>query len=442
MLCEILFATSFWKTTDLGMIFDSIADIRQWSLDNPGLAIWNQPEVAHLDINAIVLDFLHGCENHVTKSGSEKYETTQMRELIIALLNGHPEQRPTVNEAIAIIGRPSQVKTLKWAVVPVIKSIGLEIEDDAETEPTENSASLMEMPLQHIYYLWKLAGGDVELEMTRVGLLLATPTIELLPRICRIEDGKETGSTGRDTAYLYSSATSILRLDELRHRLDSNGQADRDMFEWDANYFMVVDENDVDFLLQPTDTYKAGTSPENDEDDFIFVEAGDGSALNGRPTLGGSNSAVSIPGSAHNQSEPIRPVSTASAPSIRSNQSFSQSTQTPKLPLVQREKAPLYQYHRIRLFSQLLKQYPASRTEIIHHAKVDIPPVLRGAVWAAILGVSSDYQEAYARIDKVTDFGTDRQVSYRYSALIRCCTAANTMCFELPRLKLVSTILA
>lgn len=410
MLCEILFATSFWKTTDLGMVFDSIADIRQWSLDNPDLPIWDHPEVAHLDINEIVLDFLHGCENHVNKSDIDKSETTQMMALIIALLNGYPAKRPTLNEAITILAGTVQTEKWKWAATPVMRSSGIEAEEDTEELATENLVSPLEMPLRHVYYLWNLAGGDVELEMTRVGLLLATPVIELLPRICRVQDGKESGSTGRDTAYLYSNATSVLRLDELRHRLNSNGQADRDMFEWDTNYFMVVEENDVNFLVQSTETNIADNVPDKDEDDFIFVELGDAGVTGGPPTLGSIQSSVSTPGSMQYQVEPNRPISTTSTPSIRSNQSFSNSTQTPKLPLLQREKAPLYQYHRIQLFSELLNQYPASRNEIIHHAKVDIPPALRGWIWAAILGVGSDYNEAYSRIDKVTDFGTDRQV--------------------------------
>jgi hypothetical protein len=246
--------------------------------------------------------------------------------------------------------------------------------------------------------------------MTRVGLLLATPVIELLPRICRVQDGKESGSTGRDTAYLYSNATSVLRLDELRHRLDNNSQTDRDMFEWDTNYFMVVEENDVNFLVQSTETNITDNVPDKDEDDFIFVELGDAGVTSGPLTLGSIQSSVSTPGSMQYQVEPNRPISTTSTPSIRSNQSFNNSTQTPKLPLLQREKAPLYQYNRIQLFSELLNQYPASRNEIIHHAKVDIPPALRGSIWAAILGVGSDYNEVYSRIDKVTDFGTDRQV--------------------------------
>ncbi|KAH8552787.1 rab-GTPase-TBC domain-containing protein [Umbelopsis sp. PMI_123] len=245
--------------------------------------------------------------------------------------------------------------------------------------------------------------------MTRVGLLLATPVIELLPRICRVQDGKESGSFGRNTAHLYSNATSTLRLDELYLRLQSNSQVDRDMFEWDTNYFMVVDEKDVNFLVEEGAEDAQGASEDHEEDDFIFVEIGETSS-GGRPIPGSGQSITSSPGSTSNAIDSNHPVSTTSTPSIRSNPSFTNSNQIPKLPLIQREKAPLYQFHRIRLFAELLQQYPASRNEIIYHAKVDIPPVLRDQIWAAILGVNSDYQEVYTRIDKVTDFGTDRQI--------------------------------
>jgi hypothetical protein len=411
-LCEVLHGTPFWKTTDLGLIFDSIAGISQWSIDDPDNHFWNHEEAFHLDINATVLDFLHLCENRVKNKSNDNSDTNQMMELIVALLNGNAEKRPSIDESIAIIGVPVQDHLPKWQVGPVLRSLYIELEEDTKNERTDNtekSVSLAEMPLQHVYYLWKLAGGDVEMEMTRVGLLLATPVIELLPRICRVQDGKESGSFGRNTAHLYSNATSTLRLDELYLRLQSNSQVDRDMFEWDTNYFMVVDEKDVNFLVEEGAEDAQGASEDHEEDDFIFVEIGETSS-GGRPIPGSGQSITSSPGSTSNAIDSNHPVSTTSTPSIRSNPSFTNSNQIPKLPLIQREKAPLYQFHRIRLFAELLQQYPASRNEIIYHAKVDIPPVLRDQIWAAILGVNSDYQEVYTRIDKVTDFGTDRQV--------------------------------
>lgn len=41
---------------------------------------------------------------------------------------------------------------------------------------------------------------------------------------------------------------------------------------------------------------------------------------------------------------------------------------------------------------------------------MDIPPLLRGEVWAALLGVVGDIEDQYERIDKETPTPTDRQV--------------------------------
>lgn len=47
---------------------------------------------------------------------------------------------------------------------------------------------------------------------------------------------------------------------------------------------------------------------------------------------------------------------------------------------------------------------------IVKEASKDIPPLLRGEVWAALLDIKSDYERQYMRIDKETPTTTDRQV--------------------------------
>ena len=46
-----------------------------------------------------------------------------------------------------------------------------------------------------------------------------------------------------------------------------------------------------------------------------------------------------------------------------------------------------YQFHRAIIFSRLLESYPYSAKLILSEAVVDICPLLRGEIWAAILGV-------------------------------------------------------
>jgi len=45
------------------------------------------------------------------------------------------------------------------------------------------------------------------------------------------------------------------------------------------------------------------------------------------------------------------------------------------------------QFHRVVLFERLLKAYPYKRQQILQEARVDIPPLFRAHVWAALLQV-------------------------------------------------------
>ncbi|XP_044727731.1 TBC domain-containing protein kinase-like protein, partial [Chrysoperla carnea] len=81
-----------------------------------------------------------------------------------------------------------------------------------------------------------------------------------------------------------------------------------------------------------------------------------------------------------------------------------------QLPLIIREKDPEYQFHRVILLGRMLKGYPSTRDLIVKEAKIDIPPLLRGPIWAALLNVGGSYVENYIRIDKETQTSTDRQI--------------------------------
>ncbi|XP_030758125.1 TBC domain-containing protein kinase-like protein [Sitophilus oryzae] len=80
------------------------------------------------------------------------------------------------------------------------------------------------------------------------------------------------------------------------------------------------------------------------------------------------------------------------------------------LPLVIKEKDPEYQFHRIILFRRLLHGYPFTKDLIIEEAQKDIPPLLRGEIWAALLNVNSLYKMDYLRLDKYSHTTTDRQI--------------------------------
>ncbi|RZC33417.1 TBC domain-containing protein kinase-like protein, partial [Asbolus verrucosus] len=71
------------------------------------------------------------------------------------------------------------------------------------------------------------------------------------------------------------------------------------------------------------------------------------------------------------------------------------------LPLVIREKDSEYQFHR---------GYPHTKDLILKEASKDIPPLLRGEIWAALLDIKGDYERQYLKIDKETSTTTDRQI--------------------------------
>lgn len=78
------------------------------------------------------------------------------------------------------------------------------------------------------------------------------------------------------------------------------------------------------------------------------------------------------------------------------------------LPLVIRERNIEYQFYRIVLFERLLKADPFTHDMIVEQAKIDIPPLLRGLIWACLLNVLPNGK--YDKIDKITPNTTDRQI--------------------------------
>ncbi|KAL4710325.1 hypothetical protein ACJJTC_011141 [Scirpophaga incertulas] len=80
------------------------------------------------------------------------------------------------------------------------------------------------------------------------------------------------------------------------------------------------------------------------------------------------------------------------------------------LPKIIRERDTEYQFYRLLWFNRLLHGYPHTASYIRAEAEIDIPPLVRGDVWAALLGISGDIEDQYERIDKETPTPTDRQI--------------------------------
>ncbi|XP_066429997.1 TBC domain-containing protein kinase-like protein [Eleutherodactylus coqui] len=110
-----------------------------------------------------------------------------------------------------------------------------------------------------------------------------------------------------------------------------------------------------------------------------------------------------VPGEAY---YPLLGEDQSNVPHSGSNNELS----TSNLPLIIRERDTEYQLNRIVLFDRLLKAYPYKKNLIWKEARVDIPPLLRGLTWAALLGVEGAIQEKYDSTDKDTPIPTDRQI--------------------------------
>ncbi|EDV24530.1 uncharacterized protein TRIADDRAFT_11272, partial [Trichoplax adhaerens] len=97
-------------------------------------------------------------------------------------------------------------------------------------------------------------------------------------------------------------------------------------------------------------------------------------------------------------------------PLIEYSHSTEETKETAKLPPIIKERDVCYQTHRIILFQRLLEGYPHTLKTLFSEAATDIPPLLRGKVWSALLGIRGNVQEIYDLIDKETPNSTDRQI--------------------------------
>uniref|UniRef100_A0A6B0VFX4 Putative serine/threonine protein kinase n=1 Tax=Ixodes ricinus TaxID=34613 RepID=A0A6B0VFX4_IXORI len=189
---------------------------------------------------------------------------------------------------------------------------------------------LEERPLQELYFLWRLAGGDAEAELRRRGCLRAKPPICTLPCIVLLE-GDELVQR-KDSVFFFDDTIVTLPTEQLCQRLKGMDPA--------LYYPLIESEQD----------------------------------------------APASPGSANG-------LSNAAA-----------------LPIVIREKDIEYQLQRIILYKRLLEAYPYQRQRIVREAKLDIPPLYRAHIWAALLDVQGDLLREYEAIDKETPTPTDRQI--------------------------------
>lgn len=276
-----------------------------------------------------VISEVHGCFE-ITRDFPNDVLT-----LLKKCLTYHPSKRPTPSELLKddLFSEVSALYTPFRKPDSLFSSslrcADLSIPDDVGTF-CKDEEYLSERSVDEVYYLWCLAGGDLEKELASKGIIRSKPPICTLSNFI-LEDGESFGQV-RDRSFLLDDTTLTLSLCQLKNRLkDVAGE---------AFYPLLEDEQST-------------ISPSN------------------------------------------------------SNQELSAAA---SLPLIIREKDTEYQLNRIILFDRLLKAYPYKKNQIWRESRVDIPPLVRGLTWAALLGVEGDIQAKYESIDKDTPIPTDRQI--------------------------------
>ncbi|KAM8720676.1 hypothetical protein ACLKA7_006678 [Drosophila subpalustris] len=236
----------------------------------------------------------------------------ELRELLERCLSVLPAQRPLPQELL-------QHKCFADITQELNNLTGV---DRLETLPL-----LLRCPLSQIYHLWQLAGGDVQAELKKEGLIRSEAPILALPQIVRLSG--ESVCPPRSQSYLMDERVVLLKLQPLLQRLS----------RLPANVYF--------------------------------------------------------------------PLLHTSRQQQQKQQQLLQMQQQ-QLPLLIRERDIEYQFRRVRLFTRLLHGYPHTAELLQREAAIDIPPLLRGPIWAALLGVLPN--GSYGKIDKFTATTTDRQI--------------------------------
>ncbi|GIY74053.1 TBC domain-containing protein kinase-like protein [Caerostris darwini] len=192
------------------------------------ISLWNDFNLEKVLKEVIsLLKFESGKDvvNYLVKShdSSKKYENcpASFQSFIEECLNPIPNSR---TDALQLLSHPFFVECeltekSRAAVIPLLfLSTQLRcIEcDDIKFEPVIDD-HLLKRPLQELYYLWQLAGGDLEAELRRQELIKAKPPIVTISKLITGE-GEEFGHE-KDQAFLLDDSISILPLEPLRYRL-------------------------------------------------------------------------------------------------------------------------------------------------------------------------------------------------------------------------------
>ncbi|XP_072481135.1 TBC domain-containing protein kinase-like protein isoform X1 [Notamacropus eugenii] len=311
-----------------------------------------------MDDTITVLAEEHGCLDII------KELPENVMSLLKKCLTFYPSKRPTPDELLQdkVFSEVSPLYTPFHKPASLFSSslrcADLTLpEDISQLCKDADSDYLAERSIEEVYYLWCLAGGDLEKELVNKEIIRSKPPICTLPNFL-FEDGESFGQD-LDRSSLLDDTTVTLSLCQLRNRLKDVGG--------EAFYPLLEDDQ-------------------------------------------------------------------SNLPHSNSNNELSAAV---TLPLIIRERDTEYQLNRIVLFDRLLKAYPYKKNQIWKEARVDIPPLMRGLTWAALLGVEGAIHAKYDAIDKDTPIPTDRQVwlysSYRIWNISATFSSLRNIEVDIPR---------
>ncbi|XP_071848772.1 TBC domain-containing protein kinase-like protein [Apostichopus japonicus] len=208
-------------------------------------------------------------------SMAEKFENLPLniRYLIRLCLELLMSNRPSAKDLLKnnVFGKFSPSKCLSKSSYTMFQCPGLRCEDLEVPQYIEDiklsgeEDYLAERSLKEVYYLWGLAGGDLENELRKHGFLQRSPPICSLPNLVT-EYGDILGLE-RDRSSLYDDTVITLSLDQLRKRLEhippedyypliegeemqqmSQSQSSNDLKEL-SQLPLVIREKDIDYQL-------------------------------------------------------------------------------------------------------------------------------------------------------------------------------------------------
>ncbi|XP_072171396.1 TBC domain-containing protein kinase-like protein [Diadema setosum] len=140
-------------------------------------------------------------------------------------LSASPQQRPSAGELLRteMLKAREPSPLLAPSSLTMFRYQGLRCKDLELSEDDEHIKDdedhLAQRPMKEVYYLWTLAGGDLEGELRKKGLLRSQPPICALANI--VTDGGDMHGKERDTSSLNDDTVVILSLEHLRKRLEN-----------------------------------------------------------------------------------------------------------------------------------------------------------------------------------------------------------------------------